>query len=65
MRQGLTIQELKVSSFVASLLKGDEPGLKASALYLSEMLLDKLNGTYHDEFIREGIVHSIRMPILL
>ncbi|XP_068484197.1 E3 ubiquitin-protein ligase UPL3-like isoform X2 [Phaseolus vulgaris] len=53
-----------ISSFLAGVLAWKDPHVLVPALQISEILMEKLPGTFSKMFIREGVVHAVDQLIL-
>ncbi|KAL2329061.1 hypothetical protein Fmac_022488 [Flemingia macrophylla] len=53
-----------ISSFLAGVLAWKDPHVLVPALKISEILMEKLPGTFSKMFIREGVVHAVDQLIL-
>ena len=52
-------RNLKLSSFVASLLSARDTPTASLALQMAEILMDKLPDTFREPFAREGVFHAV------
>ncbi|XXG75022.1 hypothetical protein AAC387_Pa07g3615 [Persea americana] len=48
-----------ISSFLAGILAWKDPQVLIPALQISEILMEKLPGTFSKMFVREGVVHAV------
>ncbi|KAK7409762.1 hypothetical protein VNO78_00055 [Psophocarpus tetragonolobus] len=53
-----------ISSFLAGVLAWKDPLVLVPALQISEILMEKLPGTFYKMFVREGVVHAVDQLIL-
>ncbi|XP_020237991.1 E3 ubiquitin-protein ligase UPL3 [Cajanus cajan] len=53
-----------ISSFLAGVLAWKDPHVLVPALQISEILMEKLPGTFSKMFVREGVVHAVDQLIL-
>ncbi|KAJ7967163.1 E3 ubiquitin-protein ligase UPL3-like [Quillaja saponaria] len=54
-----------VSSFLAGVLAWKDPHVLVPALQITEILMEKLPGTFSKVFVREGVVHAVDQLILV
>ncbi|QCE16910.1 E3 ubiquitin-protein ligase TRIP12 [Vigna unguiculata] len=53
-----------ISSFLAGVLAWKDPHVLVPALQITEILMEKLPGTFSKMFVREGVVHAVDQLIL-
>ncbi|PON57795.1 Coatomer beta subunit [Parasponia andersonii] len=53
-----------ISSFLAGVLAWKDPHVLVPALQITEILMQKLPGTFSKMFVREGVVHAVDQLIL-